>query len=388
MTDPAWKGPAPGSPLDRLLRVAAPRPRLPEPSRTPAPPVPPPTRPLSPSAPECVPTPGAGVMDSPSGATPNAKPPFVMVGLGLLVIAGVVVVCWRSTEREPAANVAAAGLSTAASGIRNDPGPLATPPAETSPPPIPSAPTSGSPRRGDRLTPIQVAASSYYRRRGEGHPPEHAFDGNIRTAWNDGVEGSGQGQWIEATFDGARRFRRVHFSTGYDHVSPRHGDLFYLNAHMSQASIEIDRREILRVSVGFDQRSAVVDLEATGTSLRIVATNVFAGGQWQDVCVSEVVIEGYAASGAAPASPVAPTSVVAPSTQCMLVLSSNFHLRPTAARSRGHGRSYSSGESVEVLAPTDVYRRGDQRLYYVRVASDGRRGYVFLLPSQRARCGL
>lgn len=286
-------------------------------------------------------------------------------------------VVWAGQAR-PLSDSSAEGLGNAPSGET----------AETSAPHTPPAPTSTatSPPRGDRLTPVRVAASSYYRRRGEGHPPEHAFDGNIRTAWNDGVEGSGQGQWIEAGFGGARRFRRVRFSTGYDHVSPRHGDLFYLNAHMSQASIQVDGREVARVSVGFDQRSVVVDLEATGTSLRIVAASVFAGGHWQDVCVSEVEIEGSVAAPAAPAP--APAAAVAPSSQCTLVLSSGFHLRATAGRSRGRNRSYASGQSIEVLAPTDVHRHGDQRLYYVRVVSDDQRGYVFLLPSQRAQCGL
>lgn len=261
-------------------------------------------------------------------------------------------------------------------------------PTPTVPQLTPTTSPATSPPRGDRLVPVRVAASSFMQRRGDHHPPEHAFDGNDRTAWNDGVEGSGQGQWIEARFDGAQRFRRARFSTGFDHVSARLGDLFYLNAHMSQAAIEVDGREVARVPVGFDQRRVVVDLEVTGASLRIVAADVFAGSRWQDVCVSEVEVEGYATAGEAPAAPVAPSSAVAPSTPCTLVLSSDFHLRATASRSRGRSRSYPAGQSVEVLAPTDVYRHGEQRLYYVRVASDGERGYVFLLPSQRARCGL
>jgi hypothetical protein len=166
--------------------------------------------------------------------------------------------------------------------------------SDVGPPGSPGSAGSGgaSAPRGLRLVPAGVDASSYMHRRHERHPPGDAFDGVQRTAWNDGVEGSGAGQWIEARMGAARRFRRVRFSTGFDHVSSRYGDLFYANAHMSVARIEVDGRAVARVQVEFDRRQAVVDLDATGTSLRIVAESVYAGQRWQDVCVSEVEIEG------------------------------------------------------------------------------------------------
>ncbi len=118
-----------------------------------------------------------------------------------------------------------------------------------------------------------------------------AFDGNMQTAWNDGVAGSGVGQWIEARFDRPRHFRRVVFTPGWNATS-RHGvDLFMGNARLRVATIAVDGVTVATANVGFDERSKPVSLDALGSSLRITAAELHEGTRWSDVCISEVSIE-------------------------------------------------------------------------------------------------
>ena len=90
------------------------------------------------------------------------------------------------------------------------------------------------------LKPKRVRASSFWAKRRERHPAEHAFDGKMKTAWNEGAPGSGEGEWIEARFSGPMTFRRIVLSTGYDDHSRKFGDLFYANSHLKRVRIEFD----------------------------------------------------------------------------------------------------------------------------------------------------
>lgn len=164
--------------------------------------------------------------------------------------------------------------------------PAPTPPTPT---PTPAAPATSS----IVLRPDRITASSFYSRRHERHPPEDAFDGRLETAWNDGVRGSGRGEWIEAQFDTAHHFDLITFSTGFDHVTTRSEDLFSANAHLRTATISIDGRAVHTINIAHDQRQATVDLGRTlGRTVRITATDVWNGSRWQDVCLSEITLTG------------------------------------------------------------------------------------------------
>lgn len=156
-------------------------------------------------------------------------------------------------------------------------------PAVVAAPPTPPAPVV--------VSPTTATASSWFHSRRHDFSPWLAFDGNLRTAWNDGVEGSGVGEWIEARFDRPRHIRRVTFTPGWDSVS-RHGDdLFMGNSRLRVATITVDGAVAATVEVGPEERSRSVTLDATGSALRITATDVHPGQRWTDVCVSEITIE-------------------------------------------------------------------------------------------------
>lgn len=208
-----------------------------------------------------------------------------------------------------------------------------------------------------------VYASSEYVRGRERHPAVAAFDGDIGTAWNDGAEGDGRGQWIEAQFDQPQSIAGFRISLGFDRIS-RHGhDLFNENARIRTLRVVADGRE-LGVWGAFDgQRDLVVARRATARVFRFEAVDVFPGSRFQDVCVSEVA---FAPASGSPAPG-----------GCTAVTPDSFHLRSEAS-ARSSGPEYPAGISVEVLRATEVRRRGTV-LYEVRVP-DGATGYAFLRP--------
>lgn len=168
-------------------------------------------------------------------------------------------------------------------------------PSPDPPPTAPNAAPSPTPSAEhlQRLTPTSISASSFIANRRNQHTPERAFDGDPATAWNENDRGPGDGAWIEATFSGRVTVRRVTLTTGYDSISPRHGDLFPLNSHLRRVRISFDGGHVVEREVGEAQRTLVLDgLETHTHALRIEAVRVWAGTRWADFCISEITIEG------------------------------------------------------------------------------------------------
>jgi hypothetical protein len=160
------------------------------------------------------------------------------------------------------------------------------------PPPAPATPSS-SPGSLVAIYPWTVSASSFMAVGAERHPPDHAFDGNPDTAWQEGGGRAGQGAWVEARLAAERRIREIQFSTGYDAVSPKYGDLFVLNRHVKRMHFVFDGRTTISREVADTEREIdMKDLNVTATTIRLVVDEVYRGDRWQDICISEVQISG------------------------------------------------------------------------------------------------
>jgi hypothetical protein len=144
-----------------------------------------------------------------------------------------------------------------------------------------------------RLQPSETNASSYFANKYESHPADHAFDGNPKTAWNEGVPGPGKNEWLEASFKEPVRLRRIDLATGYDAISLKFGDLFTMNAHARRVTFLFDDQVGATKDVGNDQRLLTLDnFERTASKVRFVFEDVWDGAKWHDLCVSEVAFFG------------------------------------------------------------------------------------------------
>jgi hypothetical protein len=270
-------------------------------------------------------------------------------------------------------------------------------PEPTRPAPEPAQPSpeaqSGMDQAAEQdapsVPPSFVTASSVFRHGRQVFSPELAFDGDRRTAWNEGAAGNGVGEWIEAHFASEVLVRSVTVVTGWDAVS-RHGhDLFVENAHIRRATLLLDGREVATVMADSAARELTFEtVTPRATTVRVRIDDVWPGTRYEDLCVSEVTID--ARSVARPAAGVAPTNVAPTGTQCdaQMPTDSNFHLRPTDSTSRAGSVEVAAGTRVAVLRVGASWRNNNAaRSYLVRIAEGdfvGREGFVFLHPSDFA----
>ncbi len=143
-----------------------------------------------------------------------------------------------------------------------------------------------------RLTPVAVRASTELADGRLTHAARLAFDGQASTAWNEGAAGPGAGEWIEADLGTAHRVRRVRITTGWDHTTRGGVDLFAANAHLRRVRLVFDDGTSLVREAAVDQRVLAVDLDVLTRRVRIVADEVWPGLRYQDLCLSEVALEG------------------------------------------------------------------------------------------------
>lgn len=263
--------------------------------------------------------------------------------------------------------------------------PLPSPdPPPTPPSAAPSPTPDAAPLR--RLTPTAFSASSFISNRRSQHAPERAFDGDPATAWNENERGPGDGAWIAATFSDEVTVRRVTLTTGYDSVSPRHGDLFPLNSHLRRVRISFDGHDAIERDVGEGQRTLVLDgLDVRTRTLRIEAVSVWAGTRWADLCISEVTVDG---SGAAQGGPdaIQPDGTQlrrggSPAARCTYATHTSFHLRAAPSVGRDGAEEIRSLPIVEVLGAGEL-RRGRDRIFNVRLLDGSRREGWMFIPTQ------
>jgi hypothetical protein len=122
---------------------------------------------------------------------------------------------------------------------------------------------------------------------GNRYGPGNLSDGNLSTAWVEGVAGTGAGQKVLLAFDRPRRLAGFEFVNGY----AKNRDIYRKNARLKTV--------ILRLSDGSSQSLSLPDemranrftfsspLEATWLELEI--GSVFAGSKYADTALSELV---------------------------------------------------------------------------------------------------
>lgn len=244
---------------------------------------------------------------SPRSAAPRLGVPAPMLAaVGALVFCGVVVagvLVWGGGERGLSNTIAAPTSTTGALTGGESVAPrsqtdLAPPPPQALAAPPPSAPpratalTTEGALDGPPVRPSSFAASSILRDARHTFLPDLAFDGTHMTAWNEGAEGPGIGEWIEARYSRRVTVRSVRAATGWNAISRHRVDLFTVNAHIARATLLLDGEEVATRNVAVDQRE--VDFEAVNRparSVRIRVDDVWPGSQYNDLCISEVTID-------------------------------------------------------------------------------------------------
>ncbi len=153
----------------------------------------------------------------------------------------------------------------------------------------------------NRLYAPSASASSYlqnnWNRFSENYHPSYALDGDPKTAWVEGAEGDGLGEWIEwpiSTLANARAIK-VRVRSGYFKSKP----LFEANAAPKEVRIEVRDTSgavVAQASADLprkmDWQEVVIDTAKARDlgALRIAIVSAHAGKQYHDTCVSDVEV--------------------------------------------------------------------------------------------------
>ena len=126
------------------------------------------------------------------------------------------------------------------------------------------------------------------------YSPYAAIDGQVDTAWAEGVEGPGVGEWIRLDFPESVAVHAIHVDVGFD----KDADLFAKNNRVREATLRFSDGQA--VTVTFDdvrgmQPVSVIDLfggRVETTSVELVIEDVTPGSAYDDTCIAEIEVYG------------------------------------------------------------------------------------------------
>ena len=121
---------------------------------------------------------------------------------------------------------------------------------------------------------------------GVNYRDRNLYDGNLLTAWSEGVSGIGIDEWIQISFD-APIPEAIKIYNGYQKTE----NLYYSNGRVCDAVIEFSNGKTYAVTLAEDYGAGQVvyfpDLGETN-SFRLTIKSVYEGSQWDDTTITEI----------------------------------------------------------------------------------------------------
>lgn len=118
---------------------------------------------------------------------------------------------------------------------------------------------------------------------------ENALDGNYNTAWVEGVEGNGEGEWLHLDFDKSHTINGIEMSNGYK----KRRDLYLKNNRLKEIRVWFSDNtyEDFLISDDFTGIERLDFSKACITkSIRIEILSVYKGSKYQDTCITDVCV--------------------------------------------------------------------------------------------------
>ncbi len=117
--------------------------------------------------------------------------------------------------------------------------------------------------------------------------PRNATDGNVRTAWNEGADGNGVGEWMSLEADSEQVVRGVRIVGGY----PKREDVYYNNNRPKNVTIELSdgytQHVTLEDAMGEWQEFEFDKLHKTDY-IKVTIDSVYSSAKWNDAAIAEV----------------------------------------------------------------------------------------------------
>jgi hypothetical protein len=140
--------------------------------------------------------------------------------------------------------------------------------------------------KGQSLSPTSVEASSVLpSENGITYEPGNLLDGLLETAWQEGADGGGEGEWVQFDFGREITLSAVEIANGYQKDSAR----FSGNPRVETLRVEYSDGTTQQVRLYDDTGFQEIALTQRPTEwLRLTILSVYPGDQWDDAGFSEV----------------------------------------------------------------------------------------------------
>lgn len=133
-----------------------------------------------------------------------------------------------------------------------------------------------------------VTSSSYLPQDGDfTYIAANLIDGDIKTAWTEGVAGYGEGQWIKFSSETPKKISRICILNGYC----KNTETYYKNSRVKEVLVTFDQGESLTYDVDdiYNSWTELVLPKAVETkTVTIKINSVYEGTNYKDTCISEV----------------------------------------------------------------------------------------------------
>ena len=109
-------------------------------------------------------------------------------------------------------------------------------------------------------------------------------DGSVHTAWSEGVQGDGIGQWIQFDFSPDFIVDKIGIRNGYQKKNR-----YRQNGRVKEATIVYSDHTTQKIYLKDTKAVQYINCKPIPTRfIRIVIDDVFRGTKWRDTCISEI----------------------------------------------------------------------------------------------------
>ena len=118
---------------------------------------------------------------------------------------------------------------------------------------------------------------------------KNMLDGNPKTAWFEGNEGDGIGEWVKMTFSEPKKLTKVGILGGY----PKTDKLYKQNNRIKKAMLVLSNGDTQVIDLKDEQKMQYFDVKGdTKTNfLKIVINEVYKGTVYRDTCIAELDVQ-------------------------------------------------------------------------------------------------
>jgi hypothetical protein len=140
--------------------------------------------------------------------------------------------------------------------------------------------------QGAQIRPVSATASATLKSTGaNSYGATNLLDGDLATAWNEGAEGTGIGEWVKLELADPTVLSRIEIANGYQ----KDDDRYYGNPRVKSLKVEYSNGTTQLVDL-LDRQDfqSITPTRETVEWVKFTIVSVYPGEQWDDTALSEI----------------------------------------------------------------------------------------------------